>query len=270
MKSKNNGKTIIGTVMVMMALSIIAGSVFADFENGLISFGSSEESTQGSSSEDSIELDLEELNLVEELLEELDDEDMRDLIEEEFEEYDSNMSETKEEHEVIMPPYYPKKNFVLYTDDGSHVMWGEIFNQGYYDEYAENEDYHVLYEYSYFTSKDSDGRKAFGVIKGDEFFGFYDYGYDYNIKSNSRYVGKGFFHGTIHENEWKAQGLFGLKSGHGEIKMFYPNYINPTTAEPSYDDEDYDEKPLEIRPDKKPSSTKPDYKRTNLKKLLKR
>ena len=277
-KTKNNRKTIMGSIMIVMALSIIVGSVFADFgENGLISLGESNASSEEDfTEEDSSESNLEEFGLDDDLLEEVDfedlDEDIKEILEEEFEGYESNMTED-EDQSMIMPPYYLKKNFIMYTDDGTHVMWGEIHPDVYSNVVAEGEDIFTEYSYSYFTSKDSDGRKAFGVIKGNEFFGFYDYDYSYDSYRNK----KVFFHGSIYGNEWKAQGLFGLKSGHGKIKMFYQDYDYPAYAtdkprvtEPEYDMDDYDEKPeydLEYSETKPEHTEKPNYKRPDLKNL---
>lgn len=80
------------------------------------------------------------------------------------------------------------KKFLLWTDDGNHIMWGRLGN-------------------GYFTGKDDLGKSVWGIYGKHVFAGFYD--------------GE-FFWGRYKGGFWKATGLFGLEKAQGAYIIF-PN-----------------------------------------------
>ena len=80
----------------------------------------------------------------------------------------------------------PRNRFVLWDYTGIHVMWG-------------------VYGNNYFTGKDNLGKKAWGIYYAGDFYGFY---------------GKHFFYGRYAEGNWKARGIFGMRSTWGQYVTF--------------------------------------------------
>ncbi len=78
------------------------------------------------------------------------------------------------------------KRFILWTHDGKNVMWGKYGN-------------------GYFTGKDNNGKKAWGIYYDGSFAGYYD---DH------------FFYGRYNDHRWKARGIFGMRSSYGGFKTF--------------------------------------------------
>lgn len=102
---------------------------------------------------------------------------------------DSLMEKIPETYEVaakemsILPV---QKRFLLYSNDGKHVMWGELAN-------------------GYFKGKDNHGKYTWGIYGNDVFAGFYD--------------GK-FFWGRYRNGNWVAYGLFNMRSIRGKYIVF--------------------------------------------------
>jgi hypothetical protein len=76
--------------------------------------------------------------------------------------------------------------FLLYTNDGKHVMWGFVGN-------------------GHFVGTDNNGKRCWGIYGNNVFAGFYD--------------GE-FFWGKYRSNNWKAEGLFGLNYANGKYILF--------------------------------------------------
>ena len=85
--------------------------------------------------------------------------------------------------------------FLLYTNNGKNVMWGE-FSRGY------------------FKAEDNHGKYTWGIYGQDVFAGFYD--------------GK-FFWGRYRNGNWKAYGLFNLRSSKGKFVVFPSPVLRPQT-----------------------------------------
>ena len=84
--------------------------------------------------------------------------------------------------------------FLLYTADGSHIMWGYVGN-------------------GYFVGEDNLGKRCWGIYGNGVFAGFYD---------------GDFFWGKYNGGNWKAMGLFGLNYAYGEYVLFPLPTIQPT------------------------------------------
>jgi hypothetical protein len=104
--------------------------------------------------------------------------------------------ETNEEAEQSI---YPVRNrFILFTGDGSHVMWG-------------------FYGNGRFVGTDNLGKRCWGIYGKDVFAGFYD--------------GE-FFFGRYANGYWKAQYLFGLENSRGEFVLFPRPTLTNDSVEP--------------------------------------
>lgn len=100
--------------------------------------------------------------------------------------------------EIVDAVEIPRR-FILWTHDGKNVMWGK---------YGDN----------YFAGEDNNGKKAWGIYYKGSFAGFYD---DH------------FFYGKYRGHRWKARGLFGMRSCHGEFRTFpYPILTATAIAKP--------------------------------------
>ena len=86
--------------------------------------------------------------------------------------------------------------FLLYTNDGKHVMWGFVGN-------------------GHFVGTDNEGKRCWGIYGNNVFAGFYD--------------GE-FFWGKYRNGNWKAEGLFGLNAASGKYILFRTPTTTP--AEP--------------------------------------
>ena len=101
---------------------------------------------------------------------------------------------TPEETEAAIQP--SRNRFLLWTNDGVHVMWGNYGN-------------HL------FAGTDKLGKRCWGIYTNGIFAGFYD---------------GTFFWGKYSNGAWKAQYLFGLRYSYGEYRLF-PSPLT-TTATP--------------------------------------
>jgi len=93
-----------------------------------------------------------------------------------------------------------RARFLLYTDDGKHIMWGFVGN-------------------GYFVGTDNLNKRCWGIYGKGVFAGFYD--------------GE-FFWGKYRCGNWKAEGLFRLNHGYGKYILFPETTIKPavTAVEP--------------------------------------
>jgi len=101
---------------------------------------------------------------------------------------------TFEETDALIVPI--RNRFLMWTNDGRHIMWG-------------------FYGNGYFSGTDDLGKKAWGIYGKGIFAGFYD--------------GQ-FFYGMYRNGNWKAMYLFNEKITHGRYITF-PAVIPVTTAE---------------------------------------
>tara|TARA_Y100000310_G_C20698667_1_gene827658 strand:+ start:5861 stop:6541 length:681 start_codon:yes stop_codon:yes gene_type:complete len=86
---------------------------------------------------------------------------------------------------TIAPDREPHR-FILWTNTGEQVMWGQFGN-------------------GYFFGEDNQGVETWGIYYQGYFAGFY---------------GEEFFQGRYRGQFWKAEGLFGLDQAHGQFKTF--------------------------------------------------
>lgn len=86
-----------------------------------------------------------------------------------------------------------RTRFLLYTNDGKHIMWGYVGN-------------------GHFVGTDNLGKRCWGIYGKGIFAGFYD--------------GE-FFWGKYRCGNWKAEGLFGLNSAQGKYILFPTPDITP-------------------------------------------
>jgi len=102
--------------------------------------------------------------------------------------------ETFEEAERSIYPV--RRRFLLWTNDGVHVMWG-------------------VYGNGRFVGTDNLGKCCWGIYGKGVFAGFYD---------------GDFFWGKYCNGAWKAEYLFGLDSSRGEYVLFPPPTITVDAA----------------------------------------
>ena len=102
--------------------------------------------------------------------------------------------ETLEEAERSIYPVI--RRFILYTNNGAHVMWG-------------------VYGNGRFVGTDNLGKSCWGIYGKGVFAGFYD---------------GDFFWGKYYNGEWSAQYLFGLDNSRGEFVVFPPPAITTDAA----------------------------------------
>lgn len=92
---------------------------------------------------------------------------------------------------------YPvRRRFILYTNDGLHIMWG-------------------IYGNGRFVGTDNLGKRCWGIYGKGVFAGFYD---------------SEFFWGKYCNGSWKAEYLFGLNHCCGSYVLFPPPTITSDTA----------------------------------------
>lgn len=103
----------------------------------------------------------------------LDIEDLKRIVPDTYEEVDVQVSITR-------------VRFLLYTDDGKHIMWGYVGN-------------------GYFVGEDNMDKRCWGIYGKGVFAGFYD--------------GE-FFWGKYNSGDWKAIGFFGLNCAQGKYILF--------------------------------------------------
>ena len=129
--------------------------------------------------------ELPEIDTAEEV-EETEDEDLKESVPETYEETDSRICQ--------------RTRFLLYTNDGKHIMWGFVGN-------------------GYFVGTDNLGKRCWGIYGKGVFAGFYD--------------GE-FFWGKYRCGNWKAMGLFGENYTHGKYILFPKINLEPaiTAARP--------------------------------------
>lgn len=104
----------------------------------------------------------------------------------------ANIPKTYDEAQASILPV--KTRFLMYTDNGIHIMWG-FFGNGR------------------FVGTDNNGMRCWGIYGNGIFAGFYN--------------GE-FFWGHYSNGQWKAEYLFGLRYSHGNYVLFPP--ILPTTT----------------------------------------
>jgi hypothetical protein len=102
--------------------------------------------------------------------------------------------ETFEEAERSIYPV--RRRFILWTEDGLHVMWG-------------------VYGNGRFAGTDNLGKRCWGIYGKGVFAGFYD---------------GDFFWGKYCNAAWNANYLFGLDSSRGEYVLFPPPAITIDAA----------------------------------------
>ena len=88
--------------------------------------------------------------------------------------------------EVEAQIYPPRGRFLMWTHDGTHIMWGR---------YGKN----------YFIGTDDLGKRCWGIYGRGIFAGIYD---------------GDFFWGRYNNGLWKAKYLFGLEESHGRYVLF--------------------------------------------------
>lgn len=94
---------------------------------------------------------------------------------------------------------YPVRHrFLMWTNDGVHIMWG-------------------IYGNGRFVGTDNLGKKCWGIYGRGIFAGFYD---------------GGFFWGKYENGAWKAQYLFGLRQSQGKYVLFPALTTNSNAAYP--------------------------------------
>jgi len=92
---------------------------------------------------------------------------------------------------------YPvRRRFLMYTNDGMHIMWG-------------------IYGNGRFVGTDNLGKRCWGIYGKGIFAGFYD--------------GE-FFWGKYCNGSWKAEYLFGLNHSRGSYVLFPPPAITSDNA----------------------------------------
>lgn len=101
---------------------------------------------------------------------------------------------TPEEAERSIYPV--RRRFLMWTDDGVHVMWG-------------------IYGNGRFAGTDNLGKRCWGIYGKGVFAGFYD--------------GE-FFWGKYDNGAWKAEYLFGLERSSGSYVLFPPPAITSEDA----------------------------------------
>lgn len=106
-------------------------------------------------------------------LSELDVDSIREVVPDTYEETDARVSTQR-------------TRFLLYTNDGKHVMWGFVGN-------------------GHFVGTDNLGKRCWGIYGKGVFAGFYD--------------GE-FFWGKYRCGNWKAEGLFGMNCAQGKYILF--------------------------------------------------
>ena len=118
---------------------------------------------------------------------EVNEENLRDALPNTYEEAETRVSTLR-------------TRFLLYTHDGTHIMWGVVGN-------------------NYFVGSDNLGKRCWGIYGNGVFAGFYD--------------GE-FFWGNYRGGNWKAEGLFGQNYAHGKYILFPTSEIASaiTAADP--------------------------------------
>jgi hypothetical protein len=113
-------------------------------------------------------------------------------------ELQKNVPRTYEETDAQLYP--TRTRFIMYTQDGKHIMWGFVGN-------------------GYFLGTDNLGKRCWGIYGNGVFAGFYD--------------GE-FFWGRYRNENWKAEGLFGEKYTYGKYVLFPTPTLEPaiTAATP--------------------------------------
>ena len=92
---------------------------------------------------------------------------------------------------------YPvRRRFLLWTNDGVHILWG-------------------IYGNGRFVGTDNLGKRCWGIYGKGVFAGFYD---------------GDFFWGKYCNGSWKAEYLFGLDNSRGEYVLFPPLAITTDNA----------------------------------------
>ena len=122
-----------------------------------------------------------ELNSYQRLTDDLDN--VKELVPETYE---------KAEAKIITVKY----RFLIWTDDGLHIMWGRFGN-------------------GFFVGTDNAGEHAWGIYGNTNFAGFY---------------GEQFFRGKYRKGYWKAVDLFEESQTHGEYVLF--RGVKPVEAMP--------------------------------------
>jgi len=108
----------------------------------------------------------------------------------------TEIPKTLQETEADMPSI--RTRYLMYTNDGVHIMWG-VFGNGR------------------FVGTDNQGKSCWGIYGRGIFAGFYD--------------GQ-FFWGKYSGNNWKAEYLFGLNAASGKYITFPSPALTASTNVP--------------------------------------
>ena len=108
----------------------------------------------------------------------------------------TEIPKTLQETEAYIPSI--RTRYLMYTNDGAHIMWG-VFGNGR------------------FVGTDNQGKSCWGIYGHGIFAGFYD--------------GQ-FFWGKYSGNTWKAEYLFGLNTAAGKYIIFPSPVATATTNIP--------------------------------------
>ncbi len=154
--------TVVVFMLTVLAVNLVMGATSAG--NTLISEAENPKALEALNSDDNIVITPEQAE-DEELLKQL-------------------TPETLEEAERSIYPV--RSRFILWTNDGMHVMWG-------------------VYGNGRFVGTDNLGKRCWGIYGKGVFAGFYD---------------GDFFWGKYCDGEWNAEYLFGLDNSRGEFVVF--------------------------------------------------
>lgn len=111
-----------------------------------------------------------------------------ELSEQEISELKADMPDNVEAVEAQLEEVDIQPNrYLLWTNDGVHIMWGKFAN-------------------GYFIGEDNEGNKAWGIYQNGIWAGFYD--------------GDQFFYGKYSRGRWVAHGLFGMRTSSGRFITF--------------------------------------------------
>ncbi|MEJ2240927.1 MAG: hypothetical protein P8Y18_02125 [Candidatus Bathyarchaeota archaeon] len=110
--------------------------------------------------------------------------DIKEPLENEPANIQEKVPQTYEEAEALVS--IQRVRFLLYTNDGKHIMWGFVGN-------------------NYFVGQDNMDKRCWGIYGKGIFAGFYD---------------QQFFWGKYRGGNWKAEGLFETNFTYGKYILF--------------------------------------------------
>jgi hypothetical protein len=171
-KIKISMAAVAALMLVVLAVNLVMGAT--SVANTLTPEANNLESIQQLQSDDSIIITPEQAE---------DEELLKQLAPETFEDAERSI-------------YPVRRRFILWTNNGVHVMWG-------------------VYGNGRFVGTDNLGKRCWGIYGKGVFAGFYD--------------GE-FFWGKYSNGAWTAEYLFGLDSSRGEYMLFPPPAITTDAA----------------------------------------